>query len=601
MELLLPFSLLLALSLAAYRVTAFVDAVDDDDRAVIAAAFAPLAVVVAVQVLGRVSSVSRELLAAWLAATAVALLSVAMHVRPTRGRREVWRVGAFACAIAVLALVALGGSVTASALLDTWAWDSLGYHLPIAHDLLQTGTLREVPGHLAYIETYPRFVDLFTAGFRVLLGSERFVDLSQLPFVPLLVAAAFRHGRALGVTRSDALAFAIAPIAMPIVFLQCATSYVDVAYAALLVAGLGYLALSKRRTHDALAALFLGLALATKPSAPATLAVALSCAAVLRARAHGATGLRSVVLVAFGALLIGGKVYVDNVRRFGNPVWPIVLKAGGVSLPGYVTQDHILALGVTSEHQHLSWVGKLATSWFLEPSTPVFDMRFGGFGRAFAFVALPLALLAAARDARVRALLFIAVPACLAQSGAFTTRYTIAVATFAFVAAPIGLTSLAPALRRPARVAVAALLAFSLVHGFRGFSDNGPSLLELARMAPRDRAYAVAPDMRGDRWWDLRRALRPGEAFAYDKSFGLPSFAFRNDGTTRLVFLGDVAPTEDRLAAIVEREHVRFVAVDNRITGRLDERFVEVFPCGFDACTVYEVMPHARAGYASNE
>lgn len=602
MELLLPLSLLLALSFAAHRVSGFAKSLDRDDRKVVAAVAAPLAVVVAVQVLGRVSHVTRELLACWLAAVAVGACAVCAHADerdedPSRAPLRSW----ILAAVSALVVVALGGSIAAAALLDTWAWDSLGYHLPIAHDLVQTGKLREVPGHLAYIETYPRFADLFTAGFRVLLGSERFVDLSQVPFLPLLVAAAYRHGRALGVERSSALAFALAPLAMPIVFLQCATSYVDVAYASLLVAGLGYLALRERTAHDLLAALFLGLALATKPSAPATLAVAFSCAAALRLRSHGLRGLAQVASVAAGALLLGGKVYLDNVLRFGNPVWPIVLRAGRFVLPGYVTQEHILGLGLSEAEKHLSWGAKLATSWFLEPSSPVFDMRFGGFGRAFAFAALPLAAFAALRLPRARALLAVVVPACLAQSGAFTTRYTITVAVFAFAVAPLGLAFLAPRLRTPAHAVLVALLASSAVGGFRGFSDGGPSLRALAAMEPRGRAFAVAPDMHGDRWTDLRAALRPGDAFGYDKSFGLPSFAFRDDGTTRLVFLGDISPTGESLDAIVEEGRVRFLAVDDRVASSLGERFKPVFPCGFDACTVYEALPLPRAAYAAND
>lgn len=603
MELVLPLLLLSALGVTAYRVLRLFEPLENDDRVVLATAFGPTAVVVTVQLLGHFSTVSRELLASWLGAVAVALAAISAHGGPPEVRSEAHgeRPGLFTWSIAAIAAASLTCSLAAAALLDTWAWDSLGYHLPIAHDLLQTGTLREVPGHLAYIETYPRFADLFTAGFRVLLGSERFVDVSQVPFLPLLVAAAFRHGRALGVSRAQATAFACAPLAMPIVFLQCATSYVDVAYAALLVAGLGYLALGTRRAHDVLASLFLGLALATKPSAPATLSVALVVTGGLRTWRHGPRAALPLFAVGAAIAVLGGKVYLDNALRFGNPVWPIVLHLGPFTLPGYVTQDHILALGLQPWEVRMPWLAKLATSWFLEPSSPVFDMRFGGFGRAFAFGALPLAILGAVRSREVRALLLVVFASCLAQSGAFTSRYTIAVAVVTFVAAPVGIGVLARTRRPFAECALVALLGYSAVQGTRGFSDGGPSLMALAEMGPRERAYAVAPDMHGDDWRDLRDAIRPGEAFAYDKSFGLPSLAFRDDGRSRLVYLGERSPTGDELEAVVDEQRVRFLAVDDRVRSGLGSRFRPRFACAFDACTVYEVERRRPDALAAND
>lgn len=359
---------------AGHRVAVAMRLEDETDRVVFAATLLPLTLVLATLLLGWAGCLTRGPLVALLSAL------VALATWSTRGggalrsdAPEPPRDGSTAdgpevarwlrTAIVACAAIPLLGALVASALLESWAWDSLGYHLPIAHDVLQVGRLREVPGHLAYIETYPRFADLVTTAHRILLGHERFVELSQWPFLPLFVAVGFRVARRLGLARASAWAIAAAPLALPVVYLQCATSYVDVAYAALLFGGFAYAADRGARVHDAFAAGLLGLALATKPSAPTSLVAGLGALVVVALMNRERGAVQRVFAIGLGAALVGAKVYLDNVIRFGNPVWPVALRLGQLRLPGYVSQEWILALGVTEEEQRWSWIRKLATSW----------------------------------------------------------------------------------------------------------------------------------------------------------------------------------------------------------------------------------------------
>jgi hypothetical protein len=578
-------------------------ALDPRDRVVVATASLPITIAVCTQALGRSGVLEGGTLAATLTFVLAALVGLArerdlatviarLGLLPAKARRAL-RAPLTAVA-AITAICALAAAFASATLLDTWAWDSLGYHLPIAHDVVQTRTLREVPGHLAYIETYPRFADLVTAGLRVLLGREDLVELSQWPFLPLLVAVCIRTGRRLGARAHDALAFALAVLTLPVVFLQCATSYVDVAYAALVLGGVSYLADRESTAHDALAALFFGLALATKPTAPVATAFALGAAAFVRhGRGERGAHLR-VAAIGAVAVALGAKVYVDNLLRFGNPVWPIALRVGPWTLPGHVTQDHILALGLSSEQQSWSWLRKVVSGWLLEPAPYVFDMRFGGFGPVFGYLALPVAIAAAVRSPRARALLVVGAAATLSQAGAFTGRYTIALAALALVVAGATIASVSSRTQRGLRTAFGAAIVIGAARASGGFTDGGPSLRELATMPPRERARTVGKDMHGEDWFDLRAELRPGEAFAYDASFGLPSLAFRNDGTSRLVYLGADAPDDRALDVILARERVRFVALRTARASRSTLPLVRRFACGFDDCVVLE----ARQGRA---
>jgi hypothetical protein len=609
--LLLTLATYAAFLVAGHRLAVWLRLEHAGDRAVLASALLPIALVATTLLLGSTGCLTRwplvainaALVAAVLVGTRGAANAVAAQDAATTActnERDLAIATPLRGMIGACVLIALFGALASASLLETWAWDSLGYHLPIAHDALQVGRLREVPGHVAYINTYPRFADLVTTAHRILLGHERFVELSQWPFLPLFAAVGFRIATRLGLARPSAWAIAASPIALPIVYLQCATSYVDVAYAALLLGGLAYAADRTSRTDDRFATMLLGLALATKPSAPTSIVAGLGALALAGFARRDAGAIRRLVVVGLGAALVGGKVYLENVLRFGNPVWPVALRVGPLQLPGYVSQAWILALGVSPEEQRWSWLRKLATSWFLETRPYVFDMRFGGFGPVFAYAALPLALLGAWRSARVRTLLFTVGAASLAQAGAFTSRYTIALAALVLVVAGATLARFERRRAFALQGAFALALAMSTALGAGGFTDGGPSLASLARMPERTRARRVALDDHGDDWFDIREETKAGEAFGYDLSFGLPSMAMRPDGASRLVFLGDVAPGGPELEALVDRERIRFLAVDRRASRSLSPRFRTLFASSFDDAVILEVGARDEAAISAN-
>jgi len=570
------------------------------------AAFPLIAVVVAVQALGHLGVLKPGLLLAVLLGVVTIVLTFASvsasagdervaiedFDRAKRVLRALLRQPSL-CVVVGLSLECALLALLASGLLETWAWDSFGYHLPIVHDVVQTGFIRVVPGRVAFVETYPRFAELFFAGFRVLLGNERFVDVGQFAFVPILCAATFRVARRLGASSSEALACAVAPLALPVVYMQCASNYVDVAYAAMLFAGLSYLVDAATFDEEILAGTFLGLALATKPTAPVALAVGLGVsigAHVLR-RTFLRAALASHGRIALLAAAIGGKVYVENLLRYGNPVWPVALRLGPLRLSGTMDPHAVLDQGLSAAQREWGWVARVGYSWFHEPAQYVFDQRFGGFGPVFAYVLLPLLVVAVVRVPQARVLACVVGAAPLAQGGAFIARYTIALPVLGFALAPAALASLPTPLRIAGKRLMGALLMVGAVLGAGGFTDTGPSLAALARMTPRDRAARVSVDARGAEWFDVRTELRPGDAFAFDGSVGLTGLGFRADGQSRLVYLGDAAPRGDALDAAVDTEHVQFLAVHRDRSGALGPRFVRRFACDTDPCVVFEVRP----------
>jgi hypothetical protein len=601
LELLIPLVVFVGLARAGWLLAVRARMASALDRMVCGAAFPLVAVVVAVQALGRLGLLTQGLLLALL----LAVMACVFTLTPAADERvaiDDFRRGmrvlrdapnAVACLLVGVPLACALAALSASALLETWAWDSLGYHLPLVHDVVQTGRLRVVPGRLAFIETYPRFVELFFAGFRVLLGHERFVDFGQIAFVPLLCAAPCRVARRLGASSFDALAFALAPLALPVVYMQCASNYVDVAYAALLFAGLSYLVDAATTAEETLAGTFLGLALATKPTAPVALAVGVTVSLIARVlmRAPLRRTLLAHARIALLATAIGAKVYVENVLRFGNPVWPMSLHLGPWHLPGTMEPHDVFDQGLSAAQREWGWAARVAFSWFHAPAGYVYDQRFGGFGPVFGYALLPLLVVALVRVPRARVLACVVGAATLAQGGAFIARYTMALPMLAFALAPAALESLRPSLRDAGKSLVIALLAVGAILGGDGFTDGGPSLASLARMTPRARAARVSVDVRGAEWFDVRAELRPGDAFAFDGSVGLTGLGFRADGQSRLLYVGDEAPTGAALDAAVDTERVQFLAVHRDRADALGPRFVRRFACDVDPCMVFEVRP----------
>ena len=605
MELLVPLIVFVGLARAGWLLAVRASIHAAVDRMVCGAAFPLLAVVVAVQALGHLGVLTQGLLFAVLLGLVGVVLTFASASDARVATEDFGRakrvLGAlsrqpFLCVVVGVALECALVALLASGLLETWAWDSLGYHLPVVHDVVQSGRIRVVPGRVAFVETYPRFAELFFAGFRLLLGHERFVDFGQFAFVPLLCAATFRMARRLGASSSEALASGFAPLALPVVYMQCASNYVDVAYAALLFAGLSYLVDAATSAEEILAGTFLGLALATKPTAPVALAVGLGVsigAHVLR-RTFLRAALVSHARIALLAAVIGGKVYVENLLRYGNPVWPVALRFGPLRLSGTMDPHAVLDQGLSASQREWGWLARVAYSWFHEPAQYVFDQRFGGFGPVFAYALLPLLVVAVVRVPQARVLASVVGAATLAQGGAFIARYTIALPVLGFALAPAALASLPAPLRSAAKNLLGVLLVVGAVLGANGLTDSGPSLAALARMTPRDRAARVSVDARGAEWFDLRTELRSGDAFAFDGSVGLTGLGFRADGLSRLVYLGDEAPRGEALDAAVDTEHVQFLAVHRDHSGALGPRFVRRFACGADPCVVFEVRPKSR-------
>jgi hypothetical protein len=482
-------------------------------------------------------------------------------------------------------IAAVAFAAWAAYLLPVWAWDALGYHLPLVHDALLTERLREVPTHIPYVNVYPHAADLYFVWFRLLLPDDTWIDFAQAPFALLAVAAGAGLAARAGASPARAIGLGLVFLAVPAVALQLSTNYVDVAYAALLVTAVHFL-LSEPPcdTNDAFGAGALGLFLGTKPSAPLPFAVVLVALAIRRRAITAALGPCVV------AVLIGGASYVINAARFGNPVWPVRLDLGITTLPGIEASRYFFDLGVEEPYRSYGWLRRFLASVYLLPARYVYDMRLGGFGPVVGWVLVPAAaLVVALRRETVRRSFAIGALALasIATPAAFWTRYTLALATASLAFFAVGTETMRPAVRRALEITLGSVAALGLALALPGFTDGRMSLLELSRARdPAARFGGVDGDERA--WIEARALVADGEAAAYDRSLGFPARLWDGRRPTRVVHLG----ADDDVTATLVRERVRVAVLDPRTAEEVIGQGLpleQLFRCRVDPCAVYHV------------
>lgn len=249
-----------------------------------------------------------------------------------------------------LAVAAVGGERLSAALRDPpLSWDSLGYHLALATEWLQTGALGPLyhpfAPHTGY---FAGSGELFSLWALLPFGNDLLVGLPNFAFLGLGALALYRIARECGASPRAAAVLAPLYLLTPAVARVAATSYVEPALNAFLFTALAYvLAYLRTQRPQALflSLLALGLAVGTKFTALAYTAVLLAPLAVLTGRAlrRGTVSRRATWLALTCGVLccaLGGYWYARNVALGGNPVYPNEVKVAGLELFAGVPIHH---------------------------------------------------------------------------------------------------------------------------------------------------------------------------------------------------------------------------------------------------------------------
>lgn len=273
------------------------------------------------------------------------------------------------------------------AVLASDAWDGVWYHDTISGFVLQSGGGKPMPlppNLLQQANGFPRTAELTSAFWWLFWGRTAIELPNTLAAVPMLSAGYLLARRLCG--RRVALGLAVLATLMPGAILQWRTTYVDVFAAAW---GLSAVHFATPPHRDRFGALLLGAALGLAiGSKSMALLLAPGCALAWYL-SQPRRSWAELWIVALPALFLG-LTLVPNYRDFHNPFWPIQLAAPrlGIDWPGVRKSSEVNVNASARE---------TLASVFVPPAPgrDYADLRWGGYGVVFAWVMLPLALVAA--------------------------------------------------------------------------------------------------------------------------------------------------------------------------------------------------------------
>ena len=331
---------------------------------------------------------------------------------------------------------------------------------------------------MAHLTAYPHLGAVYLTAFRLALGHDALAELAQVPFAALAVLAIALAARREGVPTRRALALALCFVAVPAVMLELASCEVDVMFASLVLAAAVLATGPLDAPTIGVSALALGLALGTEPTSPLVILVGF---VVLAVRGVREKRLGEVLFAGGVVASVGGWTYLENLALHGNPLWPIAIELGPISLEGLTTWSELATRGTSEPFASAGFFERLIDAW-LAPleARPSYDMRRGGLGALFTLGLLPIAIAActaALRDdafrERMRRVALFAAPlslATLAAPHAFWGRYTVAVAGTLVAVAAVATIDLSRRWQRAIDVTLIVLAVVSVGHASAGFT-----------------------------------------------------------------------------------------------------------------------------------
>lgn len=456
-----------------------------------------------------------------------------------------------------------------------YGYDELFYHMTIAASILQQGSVAFIPSYLTHVEAFPKNSELLAVWNSIFFHRDTFADLAMLPFFWAGGLGVYAAGRRLGASVVGALAGGAVFWAAPTVLIHAKSTYNDLMIGALWAIGLCFALqpIDDRRAYPDRALAFLltgataGLLLGTKISGPVYV---LGLAAILLprlARLRDAARIGGAIAV-FGAavLALGGYWYISNILRFGNPLWPFPVRAGGHTIFAGISPtfaEDMYREDVRNVANTPPGWRRLLFAWFDRQSAFSVDSRLAGLGPIWAIVALPSLLLWVGASLYRRrwqgALVALAHAGLLAAIPLnWVPRYVLFLLALGGCAVAVAHAALTPWARRWLAWLTAALAVFAAVNSVDFLFFSVERIRAFAGLPERERtAQRFDPGSFGPSYQWIARFAPAGSTVAYGNQVMLPYPLWGPSFERRVVWVPprDESTYVDRLRAA----GVRFV------------------------------------------
>ncbi|GLZ78441.1 hypothetical protein Afil01_32480 [Actinorhabdospora filicis] len=425
----------------------------------------------------------------------IAAVAVAAELRWPTPRRTTsrwasgWRARPwFTAAAGVLALAVCGQYLWRLLLavrLPAMDWDGLQYHLVAADTWIQAGYVGHSP-YTVWADVYPLNIELLFGWTGVFGHTMRYAPLVQFPLYLLGGIAVAGLARRMDAGRRAAVVAGLVYLAMPAVFAQASTSYIDAASAALALSALYLLTglVPARRAgvplrrgilvYIGLGGVATGLAVGAKT--PYLVLLPVGVAALLvslwrltppaeRRWTAWCPAVLALVTAAVPVAAFGSFWYQRTWIAYGNPFHPFTLGP----FAGEGTVQDLIMVHNTPPEMAGGGLSAIAASWSsdFERHVVQYDSRFGGLGMAWLTIIVPLALAAiwlyirSGRRGPLPVYLAAGVLTFVMSPAPWWARYTLLTAAVGCALAAVALTRLAVERRAAAVICLAALTGLS--------------------------------------------------------------------------------------------------------------------------------------------
>jgi len=235
--------------------------------------------------------------------------------------------------------------------------DMTTFHLPNVAHWIQGGSFWQDTEFVPYrsFGTYPNTSDVFTLGAILPFDNDFLIRFVGIPFLALTWVAIYALARELTAPAALAVLFASCFVAMPVVNFPAFEALADAPMLAAFASGVLFLMRFRRtgaRADLVLAGVGLGLSFGMKWYAPVAVAVVISAwagAAFLERKGARATLLTTAGLTGI-VLAVGGFWLLRNLVEVGNPVFPIEVSLGDLTILDAPRDIHRERIGYSLAH-----------------------------------------------------------------------------------------------------------------------------------------------------------------------------------------------------------------------------------------------------------
>ncbi len=273
------------------------------------------------------------------------------------------------------------------------SFDAVNYHMAWVGHAIQEQHLGPFDTPVPWINSYPKNLSLFYGWFILPPVNSMLVDLAQLPFVFLGVAASYLVLIRLKFSERISLFSSLLFSCIPLVVLQSTTNYIDLALGALVLSLFAFALNPKQSKVSLLAfALVAGILLGSK--ATMLIPVIFAAGFLLYSLYHQekmpfGSLIKAIGVMAFVTACFSAYWYGRNLLVFGDLLYPVKVVVAGITLvPGVVTADMLIGDSMPDSLKQAGFLKTLFLNFYHEGGAR-YDMSPGGFGPLWAWFLFP--------------------------------------------------------------------------------------------------------------------------------------------------------------------------------------------------------------------